>query len=173
MNVIYARQPLPPCTRGIIAPHTIFLAGPTPRMPTVPSWRPKALETLASLGFTGTVFVPEDEQWGLSNVIYEEQTRWEVEALGRAQSIVVWLPRQLPDMPAFTTNTEYGIAAALAYNRTILGAPEDAVKVKYQLQVAAEIKLVIRAFTGKIIHMSIPTFNTLEETLAAAVLMAA
>lgn len=52
-KVIYSDQPM-----VIESRHSIFLAGPTPRLshPTE-SWRPEALELLK--GFDGTVLVPE------------------------------------------------------------------------------------------------------------------
>ena len=40
-----------------------------------------------------------------------------------------WIPRSLPDMPAFTTNVEFGYW--LHSNKVIYGRPDDAVKIKY------------------------------------------
>ncbi len=55
MEVVYARQPLPERVEA-----SLFLAGPTPRSPATPSWRPEALRLLRELGFRGYVFAPED-----------------------------------------------------------------------------------------------------------------
>lgn len=168
-NIIYARKPLPLRGKQGIAPVSLFLAGPTPRDETTPSWRPQALEILSSLNFTDTVMVPEDEQWGLSrNVNYEKQTLWEIAALGRAAAIVFWVPRELASMPAFTTNTEFGFCAALAPERTVFGAPPGAEKVKYQKQLAQEINFLLEAFNRPQTEEPIPVFSTLEETLSAA-----
>ena len=54
---------------------------------------------------------------------------WEREGLTKASIIVFWIPRSLPDMPAFTTNVEFGYW--LHSNKVIYGRPDDAVKIKY------------------------------------------
>lgn len=99
MTVYYARQPLPETCDG----PSIFLIGPTPRDNT-PSWRNDALRILAELGYTGTVFVPEDappdgEQiggvWNPETLVYEDQTRWEWAAIGMAHTVASWVPREL------------------------------------------------------------------------------
>ena len=172
MKVIYAREMLPNAF-NLVAPNTIFLAGPTPRDKDTPSWRPEALEILRRLHFTGTVFVPEDKEWGLSNVIYEEQTRWEIKALARSQSIVFWIPRSLPDMPALTTNTEFGLCLAFVVDRIAFGVPATAVKVKYQKQLAEEASFVHECFTGECLKKPVSVYASLEATLAAAIKMAA
>ena len=54
---------------------------------------------------------------------------WEREALTEATIIVFWIPRHLPDMPAFTTNVEFGY---WLHSRKILyDRPNDAEKIKY------------------------------------------
>ena len=40
-----------------------------------------------------------------------------------------WIPRSLPDMPAFTTNVEFGYW--LHSGKVIYGRPDDATKIKY------------------------------------------
>lgn len=54
---------------------------------------------------------------------------WEREALTNATIIVFWIPRTLPDMPAFTTNVEFGYW--LHTNKVIYGRPDNAEKIKY------------------------------------------
>ena len=54
---------------------------------------------------------------------------WEIEGLTKASIIVFWIHRSLPDMPAFTTNVEFGYW--LHSNKVIYGRPDDAVKIKY------------------------------------------
>jgi len=124
MNVAYSRTRLP---------KSIFLAGPTPRSPDVPSWRPKAIELLGQLGFTGTVLVPEDADWS-PKFTYDDQVEWEWEALNSATVVVFWIPRTSV-MPAFTTNVEYGMY--ISKPNTVVGAPADAEKMKYLERLAA------------------------------------
>lgn len=130
MEVSYARTPLP---------KSIFLAGPTPRPgkngePRPLSWRPEAIELLRELGFTGTVFVPEDADWS-PKFSYDDQVDWELQALNAATVVVFWIPRT-ELMPAFTTNVEYGMF--ISKPNTIVGAPPEAEKMKY-LQHLADI----------------------------------
>ena len=54
---------------------------------------------------------------------------WEREGLTKASVIVFWIPRSLPDMPAFTTNVEFGYW--IHSKKIIYGRPDDAVKIKY------------------------------------------
>ena len=54
---------------------------------------------------------------------------WERLALTEASVITFWIPRKLPDMPAFTTNVEFGYW--LPTGKVIYGRPNDAVKIKY------------------------------------------
>lgn len=143
MNVSYARTPLPP---------SIFLAGPTPREPHVKSWRPEALLYLESMGFDGTVFVPEDSEqsWAFN---YDDQIEWELQALHSATVVLFWVPRDFKDMPALTTNVEFGLFAAR--RNVILGAPHGAVRMKYLAGIATLYGL--------------PYYSTLEETVRAAI----
>lgn len=145
MNVVYARQPLA---------KSIFLAGPTPRdVRAVSSWRPRALQLLKEQGFTGKVFVPEAEDGGLPPNAYDEQIRWEWEALDQATVVVFWVPRELPLLPAFTTNTEFGLLAQSG--KLLLGYPAEAQKMRYLDRLAQRF------------HM--PIYGDLRELLNAAV----
>jgi 8-oxo-dGTP pyrophosphatase MutT (NUDIX family) len=123
MKVVYARQDFPPSWQ-----HAIFLAGPTPRDPETPSWRPEALEILEKMEYEGVVFVPEpaDGEWA-SN--YTDQADWEEKGLELADRIVFWVPRDLRTMPAFTTNVEFG--KYVATGKAVLGRPDGAPKTRY------------------------------------------
>lgn len=136
---------------------TIFLAGPTPRDPSVPSWRPEAIAMLDAAGFKGHVFVPEDEGFTFNDwdgeFPYEKQVEWEEEALNRADCILFWVPREMGTMPALTTNDEYGFWKNSG--KIIFAAPPDAEKVRYQRHYAAK--------------NSVPVFDSLEAACAAAV----
>ena len=107
---------------------SIFLAGPTPRNNNVISWRTEACNKLEELGFDGVVYVPEYSTWK-PKTDYVDQAMWERQALSEATVILFWVPRKLPDMPAFTTNVEFGYW--LHSGKVIYGRPNDAEKIKY------------------------------------------
>lgn len=128
MNILYARQPFPTSTTS-----SIFLAGPTPRDEVTPSWRPEAIRILRELGFEGLVFVPEpaDGKWDGDDLDkWRDQVEWEEEALNRADVIVFWIPRSLPNMLGLTTNDEWGVWKDSG--KVILGTSPEAVAVRYQ-----------------------------------------
>lgn len=107
---------------------SIFLAGPTPREENITSWRTEACKKLEELGFDGIVYVPEYSTWKPKED-YVDQAMWERIALTEATTILFWIPRKLPELPAFTTNVEFGYW--LHSNKVIYGRPDDASKIKY------------------------------------------
>ena len=123
MNVIFSDQDIPERVGK-----SIFLVGPTPRKEGVKSWRPEALEILVNEGFDGIVFVPE---WstGQFKGNYEDQIAWEWNAMHSATAIAAWVPRSMPDMPAMTTNVEFGLW--VKKRKFFYGRPDDAVKCRY------------------------------------------
>lgn len=124
MQLIYACEPIPdPLERA-----SLFLVGPTPRSPAVPSWRPAALECLESLGFTGTVLIPEprSERWVMEEF---EQVEWERNGLERCGVIAAWVCRNLETLPGFTTNVEFG--RYVTSGRFFYGRPPGAAKTRY------------------------------------------
>lgn len=131
---------------------SIFLAGPTPRSADVKSWRPEAIAILERYGFSGTVLVPEtaDGEWRHN---YDDQIGWEWDGLNQASTIVFWCPRDLVEMPAFTTNVEFGLYAATS--KVVYGRPDEAPKMKYLDALAQRYNIKIH--------------NTLEQTILAAV----
>jgi len=148
VNIVYAQEPLPATCAA-----SIFLAGPTPRDASVPSWRPEALALLRAKGFTGTVFVPEPEKRLFDeSFAYEAQVEWETRALARADVIVFWIPRRVVGMPALTTNDEWGFHKDSG--RVVFGAPDDAEKVRYQRWWAD--------------HLAVPHARTLDQALDQA-----
>lgn len=146
MNIIYAREPIRP---------SIFLAGPTPRDAKTESWRPEALQILELHDFEGTVYVPENRVY-TDGFDYDSQINWEWLALDMSTAIVFWVPRELNNMPAMTTNVEFG--HYVKDGRVVLGYPKDAPKMKY-LHALAD-------------RYSVPVFHDLERTLIAAIDMA-
>ena len=107
---------------------SIFLAGPTPRDENTTSWRIDVCDRLEKLGFDGVVYNPEYSSW-VPKSNYMDQAEWEREALTAATVIMFWVPRDLKDMPAFTTNVEFGYW--LHTGKVIYGRPDDSVKNKY------------------------------------------
>lgn len=107
---------------------SIFLAGPTPRGEQDVSWRKEACQELEKLGFDGIVYVPEYSSWKPKED-YVDQAMWERNALTEATIILFWIPRKLPELPAFTTNVEFGYW--LPSGKVIYGRPNNATKIKY------------------------------------------
>ena len=107
---------------------SIFLAGPTPRNGKVESWRNGACKFLEESGFDGIIYVPEYSTWKPKGN-YVDQAEWEREALSNSSVIAFWIPRILPDMPAFTTNVEFGYW--IHSGKILYGRPDDAKKIKY------------------------------------------
>lgn len=109
---------------------SIFLAGPTRRNSSFnKSWRNDACKILEKLNYNGIVYIPEFSEG--SNYDYLTQTLWERDGLMNAKHILFYIPRKLPDMPAFTTNVEFGYYLAKRPNNIILCSPKDAEKNKY------------------------------------------
>ena len=107
---------------------SIFLAGPTPRDENSKSWRKEACKILEENGFDGVVYVPEYSTWKPKQD-YIDQAQWERDTLSNSSVIVFWIPRSIPDMPAFTTNVEFGYW--LHTGRALYGRPDDARKINY------------------------------------------
>ena len=107
---------------------SIFLAGPTPRGENVNSWRTRACKYLEEKGFDGIVYVPEYSNWKPRGD-YANQAEWEREALSNASLITFWIPRDLYEMPGFTTNVEFGYW--IHTGKILYGRPENTKKIKY------------------------------------------
>lgn len=173
MKVVHVPQELPEAEEGysgrMVVPNSIFLAGPTPRGPEATSWRPEALEILRDWGFTGYAFVPETEDWGWSGD-YQRQVEWEWDALGRAQRVLFWVPRDLETMPAFTTNIEFGMLVGLRNDSVILGFPKGAPKTRYLESVANNYARFAQAFPDSLPSMhpeidKIPVYHDLKSAI--------
>jgi len=143
MKLVYAREPVT---------SSIFLAGPTPRDAGVASWRPEAIKLLEKHEFDGTVFIPEDRS-GEAKFNYDDQVYWEWLALETSSAILFWVPRNMENMPAMTTNVEFGMYAMRG--RCALGYPKDAPKMPY-LRALAE-------------RFGVPIFNDLEKLVIEAI----
>ncbi|MFD7510504.1 nucleoside 2-deoxyribosyltransferase domain-containing protein [Streptomyces sp. NPDC059853] len=119
LTVVMACELLPTDHTG----PSVFLAGPTPRLDTVPSWRPDAIAEL-DRQWTGpdlpelTVYSPESRA-----AHYDDQVDWETDARERASAILFWIPRDLVHLPGMTTNVEFGLDVTTG--RAVLGYPPD------------------------------------------------
>jgi hypothetical protein len=134
---------------------SVFLAGPTPRSIEVISWRKEAIEHFKNFGFDGTLFIPEPRD-GIWREGYSDQVDWEDTALNIADCIMFWIPRELKNMPAFTTNDEWG--RWKESGKVVFGVPAEAQNVKYQKYYAD--------------MLSVPEADTLEETVKLSIKMA-
>lgn len=165
MKIVYACQALPPADQPTRA---IFLAGPTPREHTpADSWRPRALEILRALGHAGHVFIPEADGGGWHGD-YEAQVRWEWSALGRADVIIFWIPRDLEGLPGFTTNIEFGFLAATRPGRLVVGFPEGAPKTRYIRTVCGAFPEFSAALALRCEETSPALVSTLDDAVRAA-----
>jgi hypothetical protein len=107
---------------------SLFLAGPTPRCKQVKSWRPEFLKVLKKRKVGCSVFIPELKRGGwLGN--QEQQNNWEYRHLHAAAAIVFWIPRDLNNLPGFTTNVEFGYW--VKSERCFYGRPDGAAKTNY------------------------------------------
>lgn len=125
MNIIYAQQNMD------INGRSVFLAGPTPRSKSLKGWREEAIKFFKKHKFEGTLIIPETEDSFSSEFAYSTQIDWEQEYLEKADIILFWVDRSFPNMPAFTTNIEYGYWLAKKPSKIMLGIPEGAPKVEY------------------------------------------
>jgi len=128
MRVIHSIDYATPMEHGRLRA-SVFLAGPTPRDPGVPSWRPEAIELFRSMGHDGWIFVPEavDRRWDWNA---DDQLHWEQRHLEQASVIMFWIPRSEDKLPGLTTNLEFGMWISADPGRVVFGAPADAWKMK-------------------------------------------
>jgi predicted NUDIX family NTP pyrophosphohydrolase len=145
--VVYAGEE-PPAAYA----RSVFLAGPSPRRAGVPSWRPDALRELAAAGYDGVTFVPERRPGGAAGFDYDAQVEWETRCLHLADVVLFWVPRDLADLPGFTTNVEWGVWQGSG--KAVFGAPPDAANNDYLHRAARELR--------------VPVADTLAGTVAAA-----
>jgi len=135
MQVIYYKEEMPDKVTS-----SIFLAGPSLRPENKgdnESWRKAAIRILEDKGYNGIVFCPENREGNFDDDHnYEETVKWEDKHLHVADCILFWIPRDLEKLPGFTTNDEWGFWKSTG--KVVLGAPTEAVKVKYQKYYAKE-----------------------------------
>ena len=153
MNIVHTLESIEDCS------NSIFLAGPTHRVREGQtkfnrSWRSDAIGIFNNLCFSGTLFIPEwKDNVKPTDWTYSKQVMWEVHYLKRASVVMFWIPRNLKDLPAFTTNVEFG--EYLSAN-SVAGSPTNAEKNEY-------LKERFRLL-GK------PWFDSLEDTCKYSIL---
>lgn len=91
-------------------------------------WRPEAVDILRQLGFSGTVLIPERQNWE-ARFDYLDQVEWEFAGLEQADAIEFWIPRDVDLLPGFTTNVEFG--RYVDSGRVVYGRPEGAPHNRY------------------------------------------
>lgn len=133
--------------------HSIFLIGPTPRSMSVASWRPEALLLLEGFGYRGTVLIPEWQK-GIPQVNYMDQVEWEYAGTEKATVLAAWVPREMINMPALTTNVEFGLY--VKSGKFLYGRPDEAPHCDY-------LDYVYERETGE------KPFNNLAELMKAAI----
>jgi len=155
IKVIYAQSPLD------IEGKSIFLAGPTPRDANVKGWRQDFIERFKKHGFKGTILLPEFEDLKdfTKDFAYDKQIEWEHRAMQDADIILFWIPRVLPDMPGFTTNTEYGYWLAKEPSKIRLGIPQYAVKCDYIRFTAKQEGILVHKVPTSLIRQTIKELN--------------
>lgn len=121
MDIIYAQEPFPQTVTK-----TLYLAGPSPRTTTALNWRQEALQILNEKNYDGVVYVPLDRNGGFPQDV-TKQLSWEQTAMDRSDIILFWVPRDLEQLPGFTTNIEFG--QRVKGRNIILGFPQHAPKM--------------------------------------------
>lgn len=149
-KIVYAMEEMP---KKITK--SIFLAGPTPRSKNVESWRKEALDILNKKGYDGVVFIPEprNDKW---NENYNEQIDWERKFLDASDCIVFWIPRELREdfeNIALTTNVEFGLYCKSG--KVVAGAPKEAEKNRYLIDLAEKEKITWENKLDKVINNAI------------------
>lgn len=133
--------------------NAIFLAGPCPRKDSEDDWRDdKAYKILNNLEFDGTVLNPTNRFF--SNTDLAKQTEWESEAMHKASAIVFSLDKS-ENHKGFTSNIEFGMWCQ--HPSIFVHIPKD-----NSFGANNYIRLKCKEF-------NIPIYDTLEDTLAAAV----
>lgn len=112
-------------------PHSVFLAGPSPRDSGITDWREEAIDLLRQFNFKGKVYSPVPlnmDDWNEDT--YNHQIDWELFHLRKASIIAFWVPRDLETLPGFTTNVEFGMFVNDP-RPVLLGYPKGTPKMKY------------------------------------------
>lgn len=116
MKIIYSGEKIENCAKSI------FLAGPVPRDKSVKSWRDEALQYLEKHHFSGIIFNPECRVFDNIEGNYDYM-EWDKKAIESCTAILMWIPRNMKDMPALTSNIEFGLY--LHSGKLFYGRPDE------------------------------------------------
>lgn len=112
--------------------------------------------------FNGIVYISEYINEPFNRKFVEKQCLWERQALENASCILFWIPRDIKnDMPAFTTNVEFGTYLQRKPNQIVYARPNIADKITYLDW--------LWNFENK---KQKPIFNSLEDGLDASIAVA-
>jgi hypothetical protein len=128
---------------------SIFLAGPSPRhnlSQGESDWRIEAMHELNKQKFNGFVIAPWPYVVDLKDGDLEPTVKWEDNYLSKASVVLFWIPRDLKELPGFTTNIEFG--EYMKSGKVVLAYPETAPKMRY-LSVKAKWYNIPEAHTLK------------------------
>jgi 8-oxo-dGTP pyrophosphatase MutT (NUDIX family) len=147
MKTVYVHQPFPYTFHK-----SLYLAGPTPRDATVDSWRPQALQLLASFGYDGVVFIPESPD-GTRSGDYDRQMEWELDAMRRSDILLFWVPAEKDLLPAYTTRVEFGLQ--VHRGKVVLGTPPGAYKTRYMEKLAKKHRITSHHTLAKTVEATL------------------
>jgi len=138
---------------------SVFLAGPTVRghQPHLTSWRFAAIEEFERQNFNGALIIPEFTVKSESDKGKKWIPKWEFNGLKKADCILFWIPRT-KELIGLTTNWEHGYWVAKEPAKMVYGRPDDAYRVDY-----------LDTMWEAIFEQSLPTYNTLADTVAASI----
>jgi len=132
---------------------SVFLAGPTYRLKDKASWRDIALTIFEEFDFEGEIYVPEPFAKN-----YDQQVYWEAHHLEKASVILFWIPRDLKDLPGFTTNIEFG--EWMKSGKVVLGYPQGAAKMRYLAHKAEKYGISVSHTLEATIHKALHKIST-------------
>ncbi|GII63012.1 hypothetical protein Skr01_30970 [Sphaerisporangium krabiense] len=155
VTVVWAREPIP-------GGPSVFLAGPTPRVDGVPSWRPAAIDALRAAwdGAQPLVVLTPESRDGVRAASYDDQFAWETAAREAADAILFWIPRNLATLPGFTTNVEFG--HDVRTGRAVLGCPPDCPnpeRNRYLIHLAHRYGVPVRQSLGETVTAALVLVN--------------
>ena len=144
----------------------IFLAGPTVRgnQPHLTSWRIEAVETFKRLGYEGILILPEFLDRKQSDKGRRDLPVWEHNGLKNSNCIMFWIPRTKEEW-GLNTNSEHHLWAWRSPSTVVYGRPDGAYRTEYN-DVMWDHLIGERGFEKE------PIYNTLEDTVKAAIVKA-
>lgn len=112
---------------------TVYLAGPCARTKEQTRWQEQAIEILNKYATDIVIVDPTNLETNdtLEGFDWNKENEWEHETMWRADKIIFWVPRDLKEMPGWTTNIEFGYWIGSFPQKVFYGRPKDAPKTEY------------------------------------------